>query len=162
MHFQYSAPRILHEDHMASLALLSDVERLVLTRKAPPPAGDPEFARFAARLSGALAGEISEHFDFEEEILFPVLAQFGDGDLAELLTEEHHVLREVMREVSSRAKSSGSGFADAAWSDFRRLCGELVERLQSHVEKEERALLPVLENVLTPEVDAEVCTHRDI
>lgn len=160
MHFQFSAPRILHDDHMASLALLSDVERLVLARKAPPPAEDPEFARFAARLGGALVGEISDHFDFEEETLFPILAQFGDGDLGELLIEEHHALREVMAEVAARAKSAV--FADATWKDFRRLCGELVERLQSHVEKEERALLPALENALTPEVDAEACARHDI
>ena len=53
MHFQYSSSRILHEDHMASLALLGDVERLVLARKAAPTGDDNEFARFAARLRGA-------------------------------------------------------------------------------------------------------------
>ena len=163
MHFQYSAPRILHDDHMASLALLADVERLVLARKAPPSADDNDFARFAARLGGALAGEISDHFDFEENALFPLLAQAGDGDLAELLTEEHHVLREVMRDVGSRARDgAAAGFPESGWGDFRRLCGELVERLQSHVEKEERALLPALENGLTPEVDAEACARHDI
>ena len=84
MDLQYSASRILHDDHMASLGLLTELERLVLTKKAPPPADDPEIARFLARLRGALAGEIVAHFDFEEEVLFPVLIESGQGDLIQV------------------------------------------------------------------------------
>lgn len=163
MQFRYSSSRILHDDHMASLALLGDVERLVLARKAAPAQGDADFARFAGRLRGALDGEISDHFDFEEEVLFPLLAQFGAGDLGDLLTEEHHVLRAVMREVGERAAAGvAQGYSDTGWNDFRRLCGELVERLSGHVEKEERALVPALEDTFTPDLDAEAAARHAV
>ena len=163
MHFQYSSSRILHEDHMASLAMLSDVERLVLARKTAPARDDNEFGRFAARLRGALEGEIPAHFDFEDDTLFPILIQSGEADLVDLLAEEHVVLREVMRDVAARAKDAApAGFSAEGWAAFRGLCGEFIERLQSHVEKEERALIPAMETVLTAEVDAEASARHDM
>lgn len=161
MDLQYSASRILHNDHMASLGLLTELERLVLTKKAPPPADDPEIARFLARLRGALAGEIVAHFDFEEEVLFPVLIESGQGDLCDLLVEEHHVLRETMRDVVARVADSASAFSLEAWSRLRGMSAELVERLQSHIEKEERALVPAIEEAFTPEIDSEACARHE-
>ena len=163
MSFRYSATRILHDDHMATLALSADISRLVLARKTAPARDDAEIARLARNLVGAIEGEISAHFDFEEQALFPVLSEYGDGDLADLLTEEHHVLRDVFRELVPTANASRSeGFSPEGWQAFRRLCAEFVERLQSHIEKEEQALLPSLENALTPEVDAEASARHDI
>ena len=163
MSFQFSVSRILHEDHMASLGLLGDVERSVLTRKDAPPGGDRQVEGSMRPLRDALAGEVSAHFDFEEETLFPYLVQFGEGDLAELLSEEHRVLREVFVDVDAQIQSAiAEGFSPQSWARFRRLCGELIERLQSHIEKEERALLPALESALTSEADAELCARHNI
>lgn len=163
MSFQFNASRILHEDHMASLALLGEIERKVLTLKELPPRDDANVGRAIRTLRDALAGEVAAHFDFEEETLFPYLVEFGEGDLSELLSEEHRVLREVFAEVDLRiAAGFADGFDPAGWTTFRRLCGELIERLQSHIEKEERALLPALENTLTSEADAEYCARHDI
>ena len=162
MSLKYSSTRILHDDHMATVALLTEVERVVLSRKASPVQND-ETGRFIDRLCKALDGEISGHFDFEEVSVFPVLAEYGMADLGDLLIEEHHVLRNVMSEVvaSARAASAG-GFSPETWGAFRRLCGELVERLTSHIEKEERALIPEMEDALTPEIDTELAAHHDL
>lgn len=163
MLLKYSSTRILHDDHMATVALLTEVERVVLARQAAPAQSDEETARLINRLCKALDGEISGHFDFEEASVFPMLAEYGMADLGELLIEEHHVLRNVMNDIIARARAArGDGFSPEAWVAFRRLCGELIERLTSHIEKEERALIPELEEALTPETDTELAALHDL
>ncbi len=163
MSLQYSASRILHDEHMASLALLGEVERVALAGKSTSSNAGEELGRLLVRLRRTLDGEVLAHFDFEEQALFPLLAEFGDGDLGQLLTEEHLVLREVFEDLGRCAdNAAASGFSDESRTSIRRVCAELIERLQSHIEKEERALLPALENALTPETDAEVSARHYI
>jgi hemerythrin-like domain-containing protein len=79
------------------------------------------------------------------------------------LVEEHHAIRKAMNDVvASAGAARAGGFSPETWSAFRRLCGELVERLTSHIEKEERALIPELEDALTPEIDTELAAHHDL
>jgi len=159
---KYSSTRILHDDHMATIALLTEVERVVLARQAAP-AQDDQTGRFIDRLCKTVNGEISGHFDYEEASVFPMLAEYGMADLGDLLVEEHHVLRNVMNDIVAGADAArADGFSPEAWVAFRRLCGELVERLTSHIEKEERALIPELEDALTPEIDTELAAHHDL
>jgi hemerythrin-like domain-containing protein len=160
---KYSSTRILHDDHTATIALLTEVERVVLSRRAAPVQDDEEAGRLIGRLCKALNGEVSGHFDFEEASVFPMLAEYGAADLGDLLTEEHHVLRNVMNDiVASAGATRAAGFSPESWGAFRRLCGELVERLTSHIEKEERALIPALEDALTTEIDTELAACHDL
>lgn len=162
MSFRFSASRILHEEHMASLDLLTEVGRNVLGRKDAPAQGDAAVERPLRRLTGALSGEIAHHFDFEERALLPFLAECGAGDLADLLIEEHGALRDLFGEIDAvSGRGLASGFEPAEWMTLRRLCGELIERLQSHIEKEERALVPAIEASLNPQADAEFCARHD-
>jgi hemerythrin-like domain-containing protein len=159
---KYSSTRILHDDHMATVALLTEVERVVLARPAAP-AQDDQTGRFIDRLCKALNGEVCGHFDFEEASVFPMLAEYGAAELGDLLMEEHHVLRNVMNDIVADAGAEhAKGFSPESWGKFRRLCGELIERLTSHIEKEEMALIPALEDALTPEIDTEVATRHDL
>ncbi len=50
----------------------------------------------------------------------------------------------------------GQGFDAARWNEFRRLGQELSERLVSHAQKEEMALLPMLDEMMDPEVEAQL------
>jgi len=160
---KYSSSRILHDDHMATIALLREVERVVLSHQTVPVQGDQETGRFIDRLCETLDGEISGHFDFEEVSVFPALAEYGMADLGDLLVEEHHVIRNAMNDVvASAGAARAGGFSPETWGGFRRLCGELVERLTSHIEKEERALIPEMEDALTPEIDSELAAHHDL
>ncbi len=163
MAFKYSCTRFLHDDHVATLALLSEAERMVLSRREGPAQIDQEYRRFIERFCTALNTEVTSHFDFEEVSLLPVVAEYGDADLCELLLDEHRVLLSVVRDVVAQAQAARvNGFAVEEWAKFRRLCGELVERLASHIEKEERALLPVLEDALSPEMDTEIAARHDL
>ena len=149
--------RMLHEEHMQAVALM---ERLgaALARHAPatpPAAGDMAFASISRDLAGALVGEIERHFRFEEDELFPALQARGEGDLGALLTEEHETMLPARRRLGELLKAAqGQPFPPAAWAEFHRLAGELVERLLSHIDKEELALIPLVEQVLDAEADA--------
>jgi iron-sulfur cluster repair protein YtfE (RIC family) len=46
------------------------------------------------------------------------------------------------------------GFAPAEWEEFARLGQELSDRMLAHVQKEEMALLPLLEENMDSETEA--------
>ncbi len=48
---------------------------------------------------------------------------------------------------------------DETWSEFRRLGIELIERLVSHIQKEEMGLLPMIETLIDDEQDAELSNN---
>jgi DUF438 domain-containing protein len=134
--------RRLHEEHQATLALWARVEASLAAGKT-----DAALLRAAA---AALADEIERHFAFEEEQLFPRLAAGGEGDIAELLREEHVTIRAAGREFIALAKQ------DAADPRLRALGLELAERLVSHVQKEEMSLLPALDDLLDESADQQL------
>ena len=142
MEFDRAISRRLHEEHAATLALWARVEQALAAGR-----HDPALMREAA---AALAGEIERHFEFEEAELFPRLAAAGEGDIAELLAEEHEAIREaggrflaLAREEPPRVELRATGL-------------EVAERLVSHVQKEELSLLPALDDLLDEQTDHEL------
>ena len=153
--FTRRATRMLDEDHRASSALLDALDRLfAATGRRAPAAADPGPAELLRRTADAIEGEIADHFAFEEEALFPPLRAAGEDDLCDHLCAEHETLLPLGRKVVALARAGlASGFDDAAWRRFRTAAGTLIEGLRAHIEKEDRALLPLLEELLTPEQD---------
>ena len=141
MNFNRQTTRRLHEDHEATLALWNRFEQAASARNWPP---GEDLARACA---SALAGEISQHFDFEETELFPRLTEAGEGDIAELLAEEHVAIR-------AAAQAFTEAFERQDWQQLRAAGLELSERLGAHVQKEEMSLLPAVEDLLDDETDA--------
>lgn len=147
MNYHRQTPQALDAEHRASLALYGKLEQALVAR-------DREgLARLAGPLARHLESEVSRHFDFEERELFPRLADAGEGDIAELLGEEHAAIREVAASLLPLVEA-GPATLDAAQSgDFRRLALELVERQVAHIQKESMALLPMLDDLLDDETD---------
>jgi len=142
MEFARGISRRLHEEHAATLALWGRVEQRVAAG-----AHDAALMREAA---DALAGEIERHFAFEERELFPRLAAAGEADIAGLLADEHAAIREAAAAFLAIAR------ADPPQAECRSLALELAERLVSHVQKEEMALLPALDDLLDEDADREL------
>ena len=142
MEFNRHISRRLHEEHGATLALWGKLEASLAGGKL-----DATLVRIAA---AALAEEVERHFRFEEEALFPRLAAAGEGDIAGLLTEEHAAIRAAANAFIALAK------ADPAQPRLKPLALELAERLVSHVQKEEMALLPALDDLLDEATDREL------
>ncbi len=155
MSFRYRIGQVMHDEHMAASAMLSEVESLLARAGRNPP--DTSVATIAETLTmaaDALEGEVKDHFDFEEEALFPLLAGQGVSEIGEQLTGEHRIIEPIAEDVigGSRAALAG-GFSDDSWNTFRIAAADLVTKLQAHIDKEEMALLPMLEDMLDPETD---------
>ena len=153
MDFARQVTACLHREHLESLELLERVESALAkaNAKAAPAPGDAPWARLMAELEANLANDIERHFAFEEKALFPLVG--ADQDIAHLLAEEHTAIRALAKRIMPLLRPGG---AAQNWAGFREMALELVERQVSHIQKEEMSLLPVLEDVLEEEQDAEL------
>ena len=159
MDFLRQTNRRLYEEHAATLQLLARVERVFSGRAGsyPPAVGDDAWPAFARVLLGAIEVEVARHFEFEERDLFPRLEEAGDGDLAQLLKEEHATIRAVAQPLAALLRQGlGEGLAPQQWQTMKTLALELSERLGSHAQKEDGALLPLLDNLLDEDTDREL------
>jgi hemerythrin-like domain-containing protein len=149
--------RALDNEHRATLDLLGRAGQAFA--RAPLPGTDEasEASRVAAALAQFIAEHIARHFDFEEQVLFPRLVEAGDGDLAELLAEEHVTIRAVAAELLPLARAAAAGtLDDAGYASLKRGAPELAERLGAHIQKETMSLLPSLDDLLDEESDREI------
>ena len=142
MEFNRHISRRLHEEHDATLALWGRVEASLAAGR-----HDAALLKSAA---AALAHELDHHFRFEERELVPRLAEAGEGDIGELLQEEHEVIREAGKRFMALVA------AEAATNEVKILGLELAERLVAHVQKEEMSLLPSLDDLVDEDADAEL------
>lgn len=160
MELQRQISRKLYEEHVAIIDLLGRFGRaLERLGAAPPAADDPAWRVLLAQLGTALEHEITRHFDLEETQLFPRLHARGEGELAELLFEDHELIRAVTRPLLGLVARAQAGGLDAAgWRSLKASGLELVERLGSHAEKEQGALVPLVDEMLDEATDQELWT----
>lgn len=151
--------RLLHDEHTAAVALLDRLDGLLARQRpnAPADAADAGVGLLLGDLVTHLETESGRHFDFEEEHLFPRLREFGDGFIADLLGQEHNAIRPLAARLAALAREGrGGAFSAESWAEFHRLGAELVERQMAHIQKEEMGLLPLLDDLLEDEADAEL------
>jgi hemerythrin-like domain-containing protein len=158
MEFARQISRKLHEEHVAILDLLGRFEQsLMRLREEAPAADDPVWRGLLSQLDTALQYEVTRHFGLEEEQLFPRLHQRGEGDLAELLVEEHEAIRAVAGPLLGLIGRAAAGELDGAgWKALKVSGLELVERLGSHAQKEEGALVPLVDEILDEQTDRDL------
>lgn len=158
MELQRQISRKLHEEHITLLGLLDRFEQALLRVRAQPPEhGDPLWRQLLAQLENALQYEVTRHFGLEEDQIFPRLHQRGEGDLAELLFEEHETIREVTRPLLDLLARSRSGeLSEGDWRSLKTSGLELVERLGAHARKEELSLVPLVDEMLDEQSDNEL------
>jgi hemerythrin-like domain-containing protein len=149
--------QLLGREHRATLALLGRVEQALLSNATGDAAHDVEAVRLLRALGEHLAQELERHFAFEERELFPRMSAAGEGDLAELLAEEHVSIAKVVAELAPLiGAATRSTLGGEGWNHLRRLTLELVERLVAHIRKEDGALLPLLDDLLDDEADRDL------
>ncbi|MCW2275924.1 hemerythrin domain-containing protein [Rhodoblastus acidophilus] len=134
----------LHEEHGATIELMERLEAMI-PRKTPIDAGNPLLRDLAA----AIEADTIRHFDFEEQHLFPMLASVGDQLIGDHLTEEHSFMRPVAQKLEGLCRAAQqNGFDDESWKQFQRAGAEFVQRMLIHVQKEEMALLPLIDGTM--------------
>jgi len=149
MSFTNRVSQMLHDEHGATVALMERLEQLLARHRragTPPEANDPGIRQLLTDLLNGLGAEIERHFAFEEDHLFTFLNAIGDAAIGAHLTDEHGAIRPLGLRIAAIAREAAAqGFSPASWNEFRNLGQELCERLLAHVQKEEMALLPLLE-----------------
>ncbi|MFQ5437921.1 MAG: hemerythrin domain-containing protein [Paracoccaceae bacterium] len=160
MHFSRRTAQLLHEDHVATIAVIESLEQMIASaRRAPPSVDDPDLRRVLSSVATAIEGEIAHHFTFEETELFTLLEDNGDVGISAHLTSEHRAILPLGQTVARQARAGlENGFSGGDWPAFRNAAGELIERMFAHIQKEEMALLPILEDLLDPEADMTLAT----
>ncbi len=150
MSFTSQVGRALDEEHRNNLALLDKVEQALGSAAHSGSGLEALMAQFAR----AMEHDIERHFRFEEESLFPLMRDAGDGEMADLMVEEHEAIREVAAELLPLARAAAAGqVTDAQWATLRQCAIEMVERQVAHIQKETMALLPMLDDYLDEESD---------
>jgi iron-sulfur cluster repair protein YtfE (RIC family) len=143
----------LHDEHMATLALLERLERFV-ANNTPPTAADTSARTLLVDLAVAFESEVWRHFAFEEEHLFDYFNQSGDTEMAQHLTAEHAQIRSVGLPIIAMARTAATfGFLPPAWSEFRLLARQLAEQLSTHAQKEEGVLISLLQDAMDSDTE---------
>ncbi len=147
----------LHEEHLTTLAFIDRLAEMTATagtrRCTTQAAASTDALRAAAT---ALCAPLGRHFDFEEKPLFERLADDGEEEIVAQLVAEHDVIRPIAAKLAALAADAlTDGFTDASWTEFRAVAAELCAQLRTHIEIEERMLLPLLEESLDAAADAE-------
>lgn len=151
--------QLLHEDHMQTIGLLQKLEEFLIgqTSKRPPDVKNDAVAKLLKDVARIIDDEITRHFGFEEEHLFPALAAAGESGMTSFLMQEHGMIRPVAQEMGAHAREAmEKGFTPDSWRQFHSLGLEMVEREIFHIQKEEMGLLAAVSALIDPEVDAEL------
>jgi len=155
MSFSNRISQTLHDEHRATIALIERLEQLISRhRRSAPDVGDRGVRQLLSDLATGVAAEVQRHFDFEEHQLFAYLNTIGDSAIGAHLTDEHSAMRPLGIRLSEMAREAvARRFNEATWNEFRRLGGELCERMLAHIQKEEMALLPLFEESMDSETE---------
>ena len=146
MNFSNRICQTLHDEHLANIALLQRVGQLLAAQGPVPPDNSQAVQRLLSDLGSGMASEVKRHFDFEESALFTYLDSIGESAVGVHLTEEHSMLRPLISQLCETAHGRRErGFDVESWNQFRRLGAELCGQLSAHIQKEEMALLPLIE-----------------
>lgn len=151
MPFERQIPRTLDEEHRSQLHALEQLERaLARADLAALPALAPALLR-------QIDSDTTRHFAFEEHELFTRLREAGDEAIAALLAEEHEDIRTLGAEIRPLLHALCEyALPPPDFVLFKRLALEWVERAVSHIQKETMALLPMLDELLDEQTDAEL------
>ena len=122
----------LSHQHQHCLALCVRLDRAI-------QAGELDLEAWQAEIQQIFEQEISFHFAAEEKELFPVAARFPElQPLVQELLTGHALLRNFFSRATARSLHPAGLQA-------------LVEKLASHIRKEERELFEGMQRMMTPE-----------
>ncbi len=122
----------LSHQHQHCLALCVRLDRAI-------QAGEVDLEAWQAEIQQIFEQEITFHFAAEEKELFPAAAQFSElQPLVQELITGHALLRDFFSRAAAR-KLHAAGLQ------------ALVEKLASHIRKEERELFEGMQRRMTPE-----------
>ena len=154
----------LHDDHMITISLMERIETALprIGRKSTPDMAEAALSSLLSDLQVAMQNEVTSHFAFEEENLFTRIEAMGETPMIDMLLGEHEIIRPMAAELMQAVKAARSdGFSADSWQAFYELGLDLAERETFHIQKEEMGILPLLEQIIDDDDDADLCRAYD-
>lgn len=152
--------RLINQDHDRTAAILNRLEahlEQAETRGIPPL--DDEVRALVADLNTELETELTTHFDFEEQVLFPLILDAGGHEMVQHLINEHEAMRPIGRRLQRYcALALRDGFDEDSYGPFVHFGWDLLERLERHLQIEETSFLLAVEALMlnNPDLDARI------
>lgn len=143
---------LLDEEHRQTLDLVAAAEQAYARTRGDAPRDDALLAA-TCRLHEHLAHHVPRHFAFEEEVLFPRLADAGERDICDLLAEEHDAIEGVIAKILPLAPQVAM-LEPAAFDALKRAVQDVAMQLRAHIEKESMGLVPLCDDHLPQDADA--------
>ena len=155
MQFDNRVCQKLHEEHAAVIVLLDGLMQAIARHRSDvPDAKDPMLVKLMNELAIELPGEVERHFVFEEAELFPYLSEAGSEGIGAHLTYEHGIIRPLGQALVKLIGDIRMHGLDAArWAEFCTLGQQLSDTLAPHAQKEDMALLPLLEDCMDEQTE---------
>ena len=152
--------RLINEDHDRTAAILNRLEAHLDQAEARgiPPL-DTEVRALVADLNTELETELTTHFDFEERVLFPLIADSGGHEMVQHLLNEHEAMRPIGKRLQRYcALALRDGFDEDSYGPFVHFGGDLLDRLERHLQVEETSFLLAVEALMlnNPDLDAKI------
>jgi hypothetical protein len=150
--------RLLHRDHLQTIAVLDALETRTGGRAAARPmtAADAEDRALAEAAITVVEREVIRHFAFEETSLFPLFVDRGAADMVAMLTSEHKRIGAMGDRLSALAVAllAAGVWPAEVWREFRIVAGEFVQASMFHLQKEEIGVVQRLPLLVDAETDA--------
>ena len=144
----------LHEEHGATIELMERLESMMSGEK---PRCDPSKPA-AARSRRRHRCRHDPSLRFRGTAPVPLLESVGDQLIGDHLTEEHNAMRPLGGKARSLCGAAQkSGFDAQSWQEFQRAGAEFVQRMLIHVQKEEMALLPLIDGTMDSATETRLC-----
>lgn len=147
--------QVLHEEHFRILVAICELQNRISGEAAHRPldGGEAEDGRLLTSLLASL-DQVIIHHSFEETVIFPLIYDRGEGDLAKLLTREHGAIEPKARLLRMIAHGLIGRRADPSeWREFCAAAGDLVAEVMRHLEKEELTVVQRLPTFLDAATD---------
>lgn len=147
---------LLHNDHVATIQSLQSLEGFLVRQssKRPPDTADAGVRAMLQGLIDTVSNEVGRHFGFEEQHLFPLLAERGEAGIGDFLMHEHATILPLANEVAESARQAlEQGFDPTHWRRFHAIGLELAEREIFHIQKEEMGLLAAISMLVDAAAD---------
>lgn len=154
--------QVLHEEHFRILVAICELENRIAGEQADRPldGSDAEDQRLLINIL-AILDQVIAHHSFEETVIFPLIRDHGEADLARLLTGEHGAIEPKARLLRTLARALVGRSADAdEWARFRGAASDLVGEVMRHLEKEELTVVQRLPRFLDASTDHQLALRH--
>jgi hemerythrin-like domain-containing protein len=154
--------QILHEEHFRILVSICALENRVSGPATTDPV-DPRRAEDRRQLQDAMCAldDVLGHHTFEETVIFPLICNGGEGELAGVLTREHGAIEPMAARLRAIIVDIlENGIDEEKWEDFRQAARELIDEVMRHLQKEELNIIQRMDVFLDRETDHRLAISR--